>query len=55
MEESILKLQCLQLAHTGTPDISIQIAEKYYNWIVDKQPDKQLNDQPKRGRPYKQK
>jgi len=47
MDEVIIKLECLKLALTGTPEISIQSAQKYFEWVVGK------NDKPKRGRPPK--
>ena len=55
MDESILKLECLKLSHTGSPDISIKIAQQYFNWIIDRQPEEQLNDHSKRSRKFKQK
>jgi hypothetical protein len=46
-----IKLQCLQLAHSGSPETTIQVAEKYFDWLV---PKIEVTDPlPKRGRPPK--
>ena len=46
MDEVAIKLECLKLAQTGSPDATVRSAQIYYDWIT--QPDK-----PKRGRPPK--
>jgi len=46
MEEHVVKLECLRLAQTGSPDLTVEAAQIYYNWVT--KPDK-----PKRGRPPK--
>jgi hypothetical protein len=46
MDEAAIKLECLKLAQTGSPDATVKSAQIYYDWIT--QPDK-----PKRGRPPK--
>jgi hypothetical protein len=51
MDEALIKLQCLQLAHSGSPQNTIAIAEEYFNWIVEKP--KVIEPLQKRGRPPK--
>jgi hypothetical protein len=46
MDEASIKLECLKLAQTGSPDATVKAAQIYYDWVM--QPDK-----PKRGRPFK--
>ena len=51
MDEAAIKLECLKLSHTGSPDMSIKIAQAYYEWITEKP-----SEPPKRmGRPPKNK
>jgi len=46
MEEYVIKLECLRLAQTGSPDVTVKAAQIYYDWIT-------KSDKPKRGRPPK--
>jgi hypothetical protein len=39
-----IRLECLNLAVSGSADQTIKTAEKYFDWVVSK---------PKRGRPIK--
>tara|TARA_R110000822_G_scaffold103990_3_gene230690 strand:- start:3080 stop:3265 length:186 start_codon:yes stop_codon:yes gene_type:complete len=39
MEEDVLRLQCLQLAQSGSPENSIKVAQQYFDWIVSKPKD----------------
>lgn len=48
MDKEAIKLECIKLSHTGSPDISIKVAKMYYDWIVGD------DEKPKRrGRPPK--
>ena len=46
MDESAIKLECLKLAQTGSPDATVKAAQVYYDWVTQ-------SDKPKRGRPPK--
>jgi|TARA_R110000824_G_scaffold10044_2_gene44530 hypothetical protein len=46
MDEYVVKLECLRLAQTGNPDVTVKSAQIYYDWVT--KPDK-----PKLGRPPK--
>jgi len=51
MDDAVIKLECLKLSHTGSPDVSIKIAQSYYEWVTKKD-----DPPPKRmGRPPKNK
>jgi hypothetical protein len=45
-DESAIKLECLKLAQTGSPDATVKAAQVYYDWIM-------KSDKPKLGRPPK--
>tara|TARA_R110000796_G_scaffold3960_2_gene15123 strand:+ start:414 stop:581 length:168 start_codon:yes stop_codon:yes gene_type:complete len=46
MDEFVIKIECLRLAQTGSPDVTIRAAQIYYDWVM-------KSEKPKRGRPPK--
>tara|TARA_R110000823_G_scaffold197890_1_gene328965 strand:+ start:442 stop:609 length:168 start_codon:yes stop_codon:yes gene_type:complete len=46
MDESVIKIECLRLAQTGSPDVTLKAAQIYYDWVM-------KSEKPKRGRPPK--
>lgn len=49
MEKEQIKLECIKLAHTGSPEATLKIAEQYYDWIVECE-NQDVPDKPKRKR-----
>lgn|GEM_PF-2852657 len=37
MDEKEIKLECLKMAHTGSPSITIKNATEYFGWIMEGQ------------------
>ncbi len=47
MEEHIIRLECLRLAQTGSPEVTIRAAQVYFDWIVNRQDQGRLEMPPK--------
>mgnify|MGYP003653171179 CR=1 len=50
MDHVIIKIECLKMALTGTPETTIASAQKYYDWIVPKLGNPKLGRPPKKDK-----